>query len=31
VRRDKVKLPERQKAKGYVESRFPFELVAEKY
>jgi polyphosphate kinase 2 len=31
VRRDKVKLPERQKAKGYVEPRFPFKFVDEKF
>jgi polyphosphate kinase 2 len=29
--RDKVKLPKRQKAKGYVEPNFPFKFVAEKY
>jgi polyphosphate kinase 2 len=29
--RDKVKLPKRQKAKGYVEPTFPFKFVAEKY
>jgi hypothetical protein len=29
--RDKVKLPKRQKAKGYVEPKFPFKFVAEKY
>jgi polyphosphate kinase 2 len=31
VRRDKVKLPERQKARGYQEPRFPFKFVDEKY
>ena len=29
--RDKVKLPKRQKAKGYVESTFPIKYVDEKY
>jgi polyphosphate kinase 2 len=31
VRREKIKLPERQKAKGYQEPRFPFKFVDEKY
>ena len=29
--REKVKLPKRQKAKGYEEPRFPFKFIAEKY
>ena len=29
--RDKVKLPKRQKAKGYVEPRFPFKFVTEAF
>ncbi len=29
--REKVRLPERQKAKGYQEPRFPFKFVAERY
>jgi hypothetical protein len=31
VRREKVKLPARQKPKGYQEPRFPFKFVDEKY
>jgi len=31
VKREKVVLPKRQKAKGYVEPRFPFKYVAERY
>jgi hypothetical protein len=31
VRREKIKLPERQKAKGYQEPRFPYKFVDEKY
>ncbi len=31
LRRDKVKLPKRQKDKKYEEPRFPFKFVAEKY
>ena len=29
--REKIKLPKRQKAKGYVEPRYPFKLVPEKF
>jgi hypothetical protein len=29
--RNKVELPKRQKAKGYMEPNFPFKFVAEKY
>jgi polyphosphate kinase 2 len=31
VRREKVRLPDRQKAKGYQEPRFPFKFVDEKF
>jgi len=31
LRREKVVLPKRQKAKGYEEPRFPFKFVAERY